>query len=323
MLEPLLLEPAFKDYLWGGEKLKTDFNKKTDMMPLAESWELCCHKDGDNIIQNGAYAGRTLRDYVAENPKTVCPQMTDTFPIMIKLIDAKDNLSVQVHPDNEYGLRVEGEYGKTEMWYVVDCEPDANLIFGFNRAVTRAEYEKAIKENTLLEIANVVPVKKGDVFFIEAKTLHAIGKGILIAEIQQNSNTTYRVYDYARPDANGNLRELHVEKALEVTNLLPSREGINPKGEIKRFGESTQKDLVTCEYFDVKKIELSGKMPLALTRESFCHLLILAGEATLTMDEKKYALKKGDSMFVPAQSGSAVLCGNAEIILSMLPTQQS
>ncbi len=319
MLEPLMLQPVFKDYLWGGEKLRTDFNKKTDLNPIAESWELCCHKDGDNIIQNGAYAGKTLRAYLAENPKAVCAQGADTFPIMIKLIDAKDNLSVQVHPDNEYALRVEGEYGKTEMWYVVDCEPDAALIFGFNKEVTRAEFEKAISENTLLDIANVVPVKKGDVFFIEAQTLHAIGKGILIAEIQQNSNTTYRVYDYGRVGPDGNPRALHVQKALDVTKLSQSYAGINPKGETKKFGASTQKDLAACAYFDVKKLALSGEMPLTLTEESFSHLLVLAGQAVLTLGEKTYPLQKGDSVFIPAQNGAAVLVGDAEIILSMLP----
>ena len=186
------LQAPLKDYIWGGTKLKTDYGKKTDLEKVSESWELACHKDGMSIIENGPEAGRTLKSYLDEAGPAVLGEHAKKFsyfPLLIKLIDAKDNLSVQVHPDNDYAMRVEGEYGKTEMWYIVDCEPGATLIYGFKHAISKEEFEKRIADNTLLEVCNQVPVHKGDVFFIASGTLHAIGKGIIICEIQQNSNT--------------------------------------------------------------------------------------------------------------------------------------
>lgn len=204
-MHPLILIPTIKDYIWGGIKLREEFGKESKLEKLAESWELSCHKDGESVIANGEYKGRTLSEYLAEKPQAKgenCKKF-ENFPVLIKLIDARDNLSVQVHPDNEYAQRVEGEYGKTEMWYIVDCEDNAELIYGFKEEITKDEFRYAIENNTLLEKTNSVSVKKGDVFFIKSGTLHAIGKGILIAEIQQNSNTTYRVYDYGRIGADG------------------------------------------------------------------------------------------------------------------------
>ena len=224
-LHPVKLSPAFKDYLWGGERLKTEFNKNTDMTPLAESWELSAHKDGQSIVAEGDYKGMTLTAYLETLGKealgTACEKY-DYFPLLIKLIDAKGDLSVQVHPSDEYALEHEGEYGKTEMWYILDCEEGAALYYGFTKDTTIEEYEAAIKEGRLTDILNRVPVKRGDVFFIPAGTVHAIGAGILICEIQQNSNTTYRVYDNNRRDKNGNLRPHHVEKALAVSDLKKS-----------------------------------------------------------------------------------------------------
>ncbi|MGN0552633.1 MAG: type I phosphomannose isomerase catalytic subunit, partial [Oscillospiraceae bacterium] len=208
---PLKLKPAFKDYLWGGTKLRDVYGKDCSFDKVAESWELSCHKDGNSVIDNGEAKGMTLAEYIEKKGKAIlgknCERF-ENFPVLIKLIDAKDNLSVQVHPDNEYAMRVEGEYGKTEMWYIVDCDEGAELIYGFKGNVSKEEFAERIKNNTLLEITNSVPVKKGDVFFIRSGTLHAIGKGILIAEIQQNSNTTYRVYDYGRVGADGKTRPL-------------------------------------------------------------------------------------------------------------------
>lgn len=188
------------------------------MPPLAESWELSCHKDGSSVIANGPYAGMTLPEYLARFPDAAgsrCERFP-AFPVLFKLIDAKDKLSVQVHPSDDYALREEGKYGKTEMWVVLDCVPGAELIYGFSAPITREEMRRRIEAGTLLEVVNRVPVHPGDVFFIEAGTLHAIGAGIVIAEIQQSSNLTYRVYDYDRRDAQGNPRQLHIEKALAV-----------------------------------------------------------------------------------------------------------
>ena len=215
-LYPLLLKPVIKDYLWGGRRLIDEFGFETDKDPAAEGWMLASHKDGTNIVANGKYKGSKIDDVLKKWYKDY------DLPILIKLIDAKDRLSVQVHPDNKYALENEGEFGKTEMWYIVDCEPGAKLIYGFTEKIGKNEFAKRIEENTLDAVMNYVPVKKGDVFFIKAGTLHAIGKGILIAEIQQNSNTTYRVSDYGRLGADGKPRELHIDKALDVTELKPS-----------------------------------------------------------------------------------------------------
>ena len=199
---PLLLKAPLKDYLWGGNRLAAEYGFESDKEKIAEAWMLSCHKDGQSVVDNGELKGKTLAeaieifgaDCLGENSKAF-----PYFPILIKLIDAKDRLSVQVHPDDEYALKNEGEFGKTEMWYIVDCEPDTKLIYGLNRAVSKEELEEKVNSDSITDICNYVPVKRGDVFFIPAGTLHAIGAGILIAEIQQNSNTTYRVSDYGCP----------------------------------------------------------------------------------------------------------------------------
>ena len=192
----LKLTPSCKDYLWGGSRLRSDFGIKSDLNPLAEAWVLSCHPDGPSYLADGT----TLADYVTAHPGclgTDCEKF-EQFPILTKFIDAKNNLSIQVHPSNEYALKNEHQYGKTEMWYVLDCEPGAFLYYGFDHEISKAEFEERIKNNTLTEVLNAVPVHKGDCFFIPAGTLHAICKGIVIAEVQQNSNVTYRVYDYGR-----------------------------------------------------------------------------------------------------------------------------
>ena len=186
MLYPLKLTAPLKDYPWGGTRLKTEYHKETALEKVAESWELSCHKDGESIIANGEAAGKKLSEYIEAEGKGILGSNAEKFtyfPLLIKLIDAKDSLSVQVHPDNEYALRVEGEYGKTEMWYIVDCEPGASLLYGFKHRISKEEFERRIRDDTLLEVCNKVPVHKGDVFFIDSGTLHAIGAGILICEI--------------------------------------------------------------------------------------------------------------------------------------------
>lgn len=266
----LKLTPAFKDYLWGGTRLRDDFQKDCDFDKIAESWELSCHKDGPSTIANGEFKGLTLSEYIDKAGKSVlgtdCEKF-ENFPILIKLIDAKDNLSVQVHPDNEYAQRVEGEYGKTEMWYIVDCDEGATLLYGFKDTITKDEFAQRIADNTLLEVTNAVPVKKGDVFFIQAGTLHAIGKGILIAEIQQNSNTTYRIYDYGRVGKDGKPRELHVEKAKDVTDLCPAK--AYPETPVEQKDGYTSKLLSACDYFTTYAVDVDSKAVLEADEKSF------------------------------------------------------
>jgi len=219
MYNVIRLKPVFKDYIWGGTKLKDKYNKESSLKKTAESWELSVHPDGESVISGGEYDGMPLSGYVRSNPSVLgSSRKTDELPILIKLIDAEDKLSVQVHPNDEMAKRLEEQNGKTEMWYVVEASDDAKIIFGVKEDVSREELECAIKTNTVEDILNSVNSKKGDVFFVEAGTIHAIGKGNLIAEIQQNSNVTYRLYDYDRRDKNGNPRELHIEKGVAASN---------------------------------------------------------------------------------------------------------
>ena len=267
----LKIKPSCKDYLWGGTRLMTEVGKEYDGDKLAETCELSCHPDGPSYVANGEYAGETLSEYILMEGKKVTGTHSrhySQFPLLIKFIDAKDDLSIQVHPDDEYAMKNEGQYGKTEMWYIVDCEEGASLYYGFSREVSKEEFEERIKNKTLLEVLNKVEVHKGDVLFIEPGTIHAIGKGNLIAEIQENSNVTYRVYDYGRKDANGKERDLHIEKALQVTKRVP----------ILRK-KSFEPHIVDCDYFTVDKVVLDGqrmkKIFGEIDKTSFASLLVL------------------------------------------------
>lgn len=308
-LSPVKLLPVCKDYIWGGTRLKTEFKKGENLEKVAESWELSAHKDGESVVSGGEFNSLSFSQYIEKNGRGCIGENAEKFeffPILIKLIDAADNLSVQVHPSDEYALKNEGEYGKTEMWYVVDCEKDAFLYYGFSKAVTKDEFKKRIQNNTLLEILNKVHIKKGDVFFIESGTIHAIGKGAFICEVQQNSNKTYRVYDYDRRDKNGNARELHIEKALQVTTLAPA----------KAYKTENEKILAKCKYFTVEKFSCNGTGEIELSKNCFRSVIVLTGEATLKVGDTELNIKKGDSIFIPAQNGVAKVFGRCEAIVS-------
>lgn len=312
----LKLKPVFKDYIWGGTKLRDEYGFKSELTKLAEGWMLSCHKDGENIIENGDFTGKTLTEVVKANPDYLGKngKKFEYFPILIKLIDAKNDLSVQVHPDNEYAMRVEKEYGKTECWYILDCDDDAELIYGFNKSITSEEFKEKIADNTFLETVNKVKVKKGDLFFIEAGTLHAIGKGILLAEIQQNSNTTYRVYDYGRLGADGKPRELHVEKAIDVTNCTPPTRSTNPEGELI-VADGYEKQLLTkCDLFNVEKVSVNTTYTANADEKSFVSVLVTDGKATIDDIE----IKKGDSLFIPANYGKFTVAGKSELIITQV-----
>ncbi len=291
-----------------------EYGKEACGEVLAETWELSCHPDGPSVIENGVHAGKTLQQYIEEQGKAVlgthCRRFRD-FPILVKFIDAKDNLSIQVHPDNRYALSHEGQYGKTEMWYVMDAGKDAFLYYGFRKEISTAEFERRIRENTLLEVLNAVPVQKGDVLFIESGTLHAIGKDILIAEIQQNSNVTYRVYDYGRVGKDGRKRDLHIEKALAVTNLVPI---IRDK--------SSYPHVADCDYFTVDKLNLDGrilkKLEGSVSEDSFASILVLDGQGTISDAAETVPFRKGDSFFVSAGSGAFQIEGACDALLTTI-----
>ena len=314
MMEILKLNPVFKNYLWGGTKLRDEYGFESDLDKLAEGWMLSCHKDGQNTILGGNFANQTLTDVIKNNPDFLGEngKKFEYFPILIKLIDAKNDLSVQVHPDNEYAMRVEKEYGKTECWYILDCEDNAELIYGFNRELSSEEFRKAVEENTFLDAVNKVKVKKGDLFFIEAGTLHAIGKGILLAEIQQNSNTTYRVYDYGRLGADGKPRELHTEKAIDVTTYTPPTRDTNPEGKLFVGNGFTKQLLTKCDLFNVEKITVTGAFIDIADDKSFVSVLVTDGAGKIDNIE----IKKGDSLFIPANYGEIQISGNIEAIIT-------
>ena len=314
----LKLTPAIKDYIWGGTRLSKEFDMVSFTDRQAEAWVLSCHEAGHSIVENGEYKGKTLSEVISEKGKgclgTNCEKFS-FFPVLIKLIDARDNLSVQVHPDDDYAMRVEGEYGKTEAWYIMDCDEGAEIIYGFKKDISKEEFRKSIEENTLLDYVNRVKVKKGDIFFIEAGTLHAICKGILLAEVQQNSNTTYRVYDYGRLQ-NGKPRELHVEKALDVT----STKAIDATG--KPVGETVKKDgysetlLTTCELFTMKRLDIEEKATVTADSTSFVSLVCLDGNGVVMHGDTCVTLYKGESLFIPASYGEVEILGNLTVLES-------
>lgn len=310
----LKLKPSCKDYLWGGHRLVEEYGKEYEGDVLAETWELSCHPDGPSVISNGENAGKTLQQYIEENGKEVlgthCRRFRD-FPILTKFIDAKDNLSIQVHPDNRYALKNEGQYGKTEMWYVMDAGKEAFLYYGFKKEISKEEFSRRIQEDTLLEVLNAVPVQKGDVLFIESGTIHAIGKDILIAEIQQNSNVTYRVYDYGRVGKDGKKRDLHIEKALAVTNRVP----------IVR-DKSSYPHVADCDYFTVDKLNLDGKvmkkMEGTVSDASFASILMLDGSGTISSQGETLEFRKGDSFFLSADSGTYQIEGSCDALITTI-----
>ena len=291
------LYPVCKDYLWGGNKLKTKYGKQTDLCPCAESWELSTHPDGMTRLENGDTLASIL------NPATAGSNCEDFpfFPVLIKFIDADQPLSVQVHPSDDYALANENSFGKTEMWYIVEAEEGAGIYLGFSRDVTAEEYRAAIAEERLTELLNFYPVKAGECYFIPSGTIHAIGKGCLICEIQQNSNLTYRVYDYGRRDKNGNTRPLHVEQALKVTNLR--RYTPNP----------LQGELLGCSrYFSVRKLTVQGSRTAAPDGKSFHAVTCVGGEGTLDGNP----VRRGDSFFVSADHAPYEMQGDMELIFT-------
>ena len=311
---PLKLKPAFKDYIWGGNKLRTMYGKETDLSPVAESWELSCHKDGYSVIFGGDYDGKTLYEYIKENPFVLGTSAKgNELPILIKLIDAADNLSVQVHPNDMQAKEWEGQNGKTEMWYVIDADADARITYGLLRDTSKEELAEAISEKRVEDLLNSVPSKKGDVFFVEAGTIHAIGKGNLIAEIQQNSNVTYRLYDYGRVGKDGRQRELHIEKGVKAANCNKT-----VQKEITVYPDGTRV-LGSCEYFVVKEVKLDGEKPFTADEKSYHALIVTEGNLNIHGDNYTMDITAGETVFVPAGAGEYYLTGNATVLMTAYP----
>ena len=305
LMEILMLEPALSPKLWGGTKLIDEygFRKPEKEDAIGEAWLLSAHEDGLSTVAEGTYKGKTLPEVIEICGREILGTKNagrDGFPILIKLIDACDKLSIQVHPGDEYAWEHENENGKTEAWYIVEAQPGAQLIYGVNREMTREEFAADIKNGTLLRDVNSVEVHPGDVVFIPSGMLHAIGTGILLAEVQQSSNTTYRVYDYDRIDKDGKKRELHIEKATDVVTLTAPEVDFRPAGEPVVTGGAVKTFLTGCEFFSMTRVAVNGSYVDAAEAESFVSLLVLDGTGTVSADGKTYELKKGSSVFIPA-----------------------
>ena len=298
-MDTVKLKPAVKSYIWGGTKLKK-YGKESKEDVISETWELSFHDDGLSLVDSGIYKGKTLKEVVKKDDLGTNVSTFTFFPCLIKLIDSASPLSVQVHPSDEYALKNENSYGKTEMWYILDHEKDAGIYVGFKNNETQSDVEKALNNGTILDKLNFFKVKKGECYFIKSGTIHAIGKGVTLIEIQQNSNLTYRLYDYNRKDKNGNTRELHISKALKVIDYnkyvpITFNEGI----------------IGTCKYFTSKKVEFKNEYVIENDEKSFSSITFIDGLGTV--NDIKF--KKYDTFFVPANK-KAIIKGNGEFIIT-------
>lgn len=321
--KPFLLKPVGKDYLWGGSRLNDDFSKDIEMEPLAETWECSTHPDGPSLVASGEHAGKLLTEVLHEHPEYLGthPRTEGELPILIKFIDAKKDLSVQVHPDDDYAfLHENGSLGKTEMWYVLDAAKDAKLIYGFYHDMTKETLKKSLADGTIEKYLQKVPIRKDDVFYVEAGKVHGIGAGALIAEIQENSNLTYRLYDYNRLDKNGKARELHVDKALDVADLKGSAQPRQPMRVLKYRNGCAEELLCRCRYFQVERqlfnTERCRKLAAFQTGSNSFQVLLCTGGCGVLFEEGGEFINffKGDCIFIPADSIPLKIHGKAQML---------
>lgn len=324
---PFLLAPVGKDYLWGGSRLKEEFAKDLSLPFLAETWECSTHPDGPSLVSSGPYQGRTLQEVLIERPDFVgahCLQ-NGQLPVLVKLIDAQQDLSVQVHPLDAYAQHHEdGQLGKAEMWYVLHADPGAKLVYGFRQDVTKELVLKTLQDNTFPNYLQYIPVHQNDIFFIEPGTVHALGKGIVLAEVQENSNITYRLYDYNRVDKHGHFRPLHVQKALEVATLTASCKPIQPKRVLHHQPGCAKELLIRCPYFEVERmlVDSSSECPFTYQtgKNSFHVLLCVQGKGTIRWEQDSLSINKGDCLFVPADSVALQWIGNFQFLQVSCPS---
>ena len=312
-MQPLFLKPVFKERIWGGTALQEEFGYEIPSEKTGECWAISAHPNGPSIIENGPFAGKQLDELWKEQPELFGNPSEEVFPLLTKILDANMDLSVQVHPDDHYAKEFEnGELGKTECWYVIDCKDDADIIIG-HTAKTKEELIEQTKQGNWNELLRRVKIKPGDFFYIPSGTIHAICEGTVILETQQSSDTTYRVYDYDRRDDQGNLRELHLEKALDVTTV-PHQDAVSrPKVETRENTVITT--FIESEFFSVYKWDINGKTSFTC-KDQYLLLSVIAGEGTLEHEGENYSLKKGTHLIVPVGFGEFALDGKMRVIVS-------
>ncbi|QTL99360.1 mannose-6-phosphate isomerase [Iocasia frigidifontis] len=323
-LYPLLFNPVYKEKIWGGNKIRDFFDRDITGDKIGESWEIAAHKKGMSIIANGEFAGKSFQELLNKYPvqllgKRVSYQEGDSFPLLVKLLDANDKLSVQVHPDDNYARENEAEQGKTEMWYIIDAEPAANLIYGVKPGISREGFSQAIEKGTLEKYLCEIEVKTGDFFFIPSGTLHAIEEGILLAEIQQNSDTTYRVYDWNRKGQDGKPRDLHIKKALDVIDFAVNPFSNTTKSLLVENQNYSKQYLSICPYFAVEKYDVCKKFTLNPAGKSFYILMNITGKGEIGYDNKSFEFDRGMTYFIPASLKNLTISGQLEAIVCYIP----
>lgn len=323
---PFLLEPALKKYLWGGTRLSKEYAKGNFGERIAESWECSTHANGESVVKNGMHAGKTLKKVLMEYPdmlgkrqQGVCPP--GELPVLVKLLDAGQNASIQVHPDDQYArVHEDGALGKTEMWYVLDATEDAELVYGFHHDMSRDKVEAGLADGSLEKYLQKIKVQKDDVFFIPPGCVHSVGAGILLVEIQENSDLTYRMYDYNRVDCDGQKRELHVEKALDVLNLKGSAKPRQPMRVLRYEPGCATEFLCRCRYFQVERkliarAEKEKGIGFEPEQDSYQIILCTQGEGILRgREDYLMPLQTGDCVFVPAGAGGFEIVGRLTIL---------
>lgn len=321
--KPFKLKPTGKDYLWGGNKLNEVFHKNIEMSPLAETWECSTHPNGPSTVCTGEYSGKILYEVLKEHPEYLGKHPLSLglplgqLPILIKFINAKHNLSVQVHPSDEYAKEHEnGSLGKTEMWYVLDADEGSQLIYGFSKTISKEEFKNSLDDGTVEKYLQHVDVKKGDVFLVESGTAHGIGAGTMVAEIQESSDLTYRMYDYNRVGKDGKKRELHIQRSLDVTNLNASPKYEHRKPNIIDKSDHKEELLCKCKYFTTERWISNDKEIINYQSDdsSFKVILVLEGQGKIKWNDDSFDYQKGDCIFVPANSEKIEIIGKVELL---------
>ncbi|MGM9903236.1 mannose-6-phosphate isomerase, class I [Enterococcus sp. 10A9_DIV0425] len=312
MQEPMFLKPVFQEKIWGGSRLRTVFGFDIPNDKIGEDWAISAHPHGVSVVENGSFKGWKLDELWKEHKELFGHPTEPVFPLLIKILDAEDELSVQVHPDDTYGMKHEGELGKTECWYIIDAEPGAEIIYG-HHAKTREELAEMIKAGRWDDLLKKVPVKKGDFFYVPSGTIHAIGKGIMILETQQSSDTTYRVYDYDRKDDQGNTRELHIQQSIDVTTV-PAK---TPELQIKeiRKGNSSIVTYLETEFFNVYEWDIKGITSFK-KQAPYTLMTVIDGAGDLVVDGTSYPLERGTSAIIPDGVNEWMIQGEVSIIAS-------
>jgi mannose-6-phosphate isomerase len=314
MIYPLQFNPILKERIWGGDKLQSVLNKDIASTMTGESWEISTVAGDVSVVANGILKGKSLDTLLVEMPAeflgtAVYEQFGNQFPLLFKYLDAREDLSIQVHPNDELAKQRHNSFGKTEMWYVMQANPDARIIVGFKEDSNAAEYLTHLKDNSLLTLLDAIKVTEGDVFFLETGTVHAIGAGLLIAEIQQTSDITYRLYDFDRMDVHGNKRELHVDLALDAINYNKVSSRMNYLKE-----ENVSNSVVNCPYFTTNFIPLTEATTVTKTGNSFTVYMCVAGAFEIEYNRNLYQYAKGDTVLIPAAMDYYILTGKASIL---------